>query len=277
MSESTSNSTNSALSSALLRLMRPLARVMLRHGMAYGDFAELARKAFVDEGLAQLKDTGKRPSISAVSALTGLTRKEAKRLNDLAVLENGNGRQSYNRAVRVVSGWAEDPEFHDATGAPAVLQMDGDGPTFSTLVKKYSGDIPTVAMYTVLESSGTIATTSEGITLRQHAYIPSHTSTANLGILGTDVAELIGTIGHNLQAEPAERHFQRKVSNDSLNPDALDAFREFSSRKSQQLLEEYNHWLSEHELAADGESGTKPCYVAVGIYFSDHTGTTEEL
>ena len=40
---------------ALYRLLRPLARVMLRHGMAYGSFAELARKAFVDECFASLR------------------------------------------------------------------------------------------------------------------------------------------------------------------------------------------------------------------------------
>ena len=34
-----------ALSSAILRLLRPLARLILKHGMAYGTFAELARKA----------------------------------------------------------------------------------------------------------------------------------------------------------------------------------------------------------------------------------------
>ncbi len=271
-----SETRDNALSAALLRIMRPLARVMLRHGMAYGNFAELARKAFVEAGFEYLEETGKRGSISAVSALTGLTRKEAKRLNELAVLENGNSRQSYNRAVRVVSGWTEDPEFHNNGGAPAVLPMDGERGSFSALVKKYSGDIPPAAMCAVLETSGTVAATADGVALLERAYIPSHTPSEKLGILGSDVAELIHTIGHNLQAPPDARHFQRKVSNYSLDPDALAAFREFSTRKSQKLLEEYHHWLCEHELQIGDDTDQVPCYVAVGIYFSDYPGNGKE-
>ena len=39
-----------SLGGAVLRLLRPLARLLLKHGMPYGTFAELARKAYVDEG-----------------------------------------------------------------------------------------------------------------------------------------------------------------------------------------------------------------------------------
>ena len=67
-----------ALSSAILRVLRPLSRLILNHGMAYGTFAELARKAFVEEGFEHIQRSGKRPSVSSVSALTGLTRKETK-------------------------------------------------------------------------------------------------------------------------------------------------------------------------------------------------------
>ena len=76
-------SLNNALSAAVLRILRPLVAVLLRHGMAYGTFAELARKAYVEEGFAQVPSPGKRVTVSSVSALTGLTRKETKRLREL--------------------------------------------------------------------------------------------------------------------------------------------------------------------------------------------------
>lgn len=265
-----------ALSAAVLKLLRPLVRVLLRHGMAYGSFAELARKAYVEEGFSHISGSGKRPTISSVSALTGLTRKETKRLRELELLDEEASSQRYSRAIRVISGWTGDPRFQTGSGEPAVLPMEGAEGSFSQLVKEFSGDIPAVAMLSVLQASGTVTVADDGITLLEKAYIPTATPLEKLNILGTDVAELIDTIGHNLAAEPGERHFQRKVSNVLLHPDAVPAFRELSTRKSQLLLEEYHSWLSSHELDPEAEPALEPRYVAVGIYYSDYPAGGEE-
>lgn len=264
--------TNQALSAAVLKLLRPLVRVLLRHGMAYGSFAELARKAYVEEGFVHVKGGGKRPTVSSVSALTGLTRKETKRLRELDVLDDASSSQRYNRAIRVVSGWTSDARFQTGAGAPAVLPMEGEQGSFSALVKEYSGDIPPAAMLSVLQSSGTVVADAHGVTLHARAYVPSATPAEKLDILGTDVAELIDTIAHNLEADSAERYFQRKVSNVLVHPDAVPAFREFSTRKSQMLLEEYHAWLSANEVDPEGAGETEPSYVAVGIYYSTYPG-----
>lgn len=267
---------NQALSGAVLKILRPLVRVLLRHGVAYGTFAELSRKVYVEEGFTHMEHSGKRATISGVAALTGLTRKEAKRLHELQWVDDDVSSQRYSRAIRVVSGWTSDARFQAADGEPAVLALEGDEGSFSALVKEFSGDIPTAAMLSVLESSGTIAVEQGHITLLQKAYVPMATPLEKINILGADVAELIGTIGHNIEAPPAERHFQRKVSNVLIHPDAVPAFRELCNRKSQLLLEDYHAWLSRHEIDPDVERNVDPCYVAVGIYYSDHPATGEE-
>lgn len=259
-----------ALSSAILRLLRPLARLLLKHGMPYGRFAELARKAFVDEGFEHLQDTGKRPTISSVSALTGLTRKETKALRESSPIGSEKSAQRYSRAIRVISGWVTDAQFHDAQGEPARLPFDGADNSFSALVKKYSGDIPPMAMLSVLETSQNVVTDGGGVILKERAYIPMATPVDKINILGTDVAELIGTIGHNIEVDPAQRFFQRKVSNTSVRPDALAKFRELSNSKSQELLEEYHAWLSSHQVDTDdSHDGDGVGYVAVGIYYTE--------
>lgn len=263
-----SQSLNNALSAAVLRVLRPLVAVLLRHGMAYGTFAELARKAYVDEAFARAPGV-KRPTVSSVSAVTGLTRKETKRLKELDIVNDEASSQRYNRAIRVVSGWANDPRFQSAEGEPAILPMEGEGASFHTLVKDFSGDIPPAAMLSVLEASGTVAVVEQGVRLLQRAYLPEAAPLEKIDILGNDVAELIGTISHNLVAPPAARLFQRKVSNVLVHPAAVPAFRSLSNQKSQDLLEEYYRWLAEHEVTGDADSQVEPCYVAVGIYYSD--------
>lgn len=269
-----SESLQKALSAAVLRLLRPLVGLLLRHGMAYGSFAELARKAYVDEAFRQVAASGKRPTVSSVSALTGLTRKETKRLREMELVDDESSAQRYSRAIRVISGWISDPQFQTGAGAPAVLPMEGEQHSFVALVKKYSGDIPPAAMLSVLESSGTVESDDRGVTLHARAYLPSATPAEKLEILGRDVAELIATIDHNLSAAPGRRYFQRKVSNVLVDPAAVEEFRTFSDRKSQELLEEYHRWLTRHELRSDSEEAS-PAYLAVGIYYTQNDDTGE--
>lgn len=270
-----SETLNQVLSAALLRLLRPLVRILLRHGMPYGSFAELARKAYVEEGFALVEESGKRPTVSSVSGLTGLTRKETKRLREMEFLDDEASTQRYSRAIRVISGWISDTRFHTGAGAPAVLPREGEGASFASLVREFSGDIPPAAMLSVLESSGTVSVDQHGVTLQARAYLPEAAPKEKIDILGADVAELIASIGHNLTAEPDERHFQRKVSNVLVHPDAVPLFRKLSNRKSQQLLEEYHGWLSQHEISrADTEAAA--AYVAVGIYYNEQIPSGED-
>jgi hypothetical protein len=273
------NELQKALTAAVQQLLKPLVRILLRHGMPYGTFAELCRKAFVDTAFEDTTLSGKRPNISSVSALTGLTRKETKRLKEWDMTDSGDSAQRYSRAIRVISGWVETPDFHDEGGKPAELPLEGDNRSFANLVRRFSGDIPTAAMLSVLESSGCVATVGDSVQLLERAYIPKGTTVDRVNILGTDVAELAATIGHNLDAQPEDRLFQRKVSNVLVRKDALPAFREYSNRKSQALLEDYHQWLTAHEVTHNDEAkaGEESCYAAVGIYYTENSATGEDL
>lgn len=269
------NPTSQALRFAVLRLLRPLVRILLRHGMAYGTFAELARKAYVDEAFVHMQAAGQRATVSGVSALTGLTRKETRRLVDLDVASGSDTEQRYNRAIRVVSGWLADPRFQNPDGEPAALPVEGEN-SFATLVHDYSGDIPTTAMLRILEASQTVAHEGDVISLLERAYLPSSTPANRIDILGRDTAELLYSIGHNIATADEQRErrvYQRKVSNPAVRADAIGAFREFSNRKSQELLETYHRWLSAHEVAAGDDTEETPHYVAVGIHYFDDTLT----
>ncbi|MGB5396468.1 MAG: DUF6502 family protein, partial [Gammaproteobacteria bacterium] len=133
------------LASVALKILRPLARVMLRNGVACGSFEELVRKAYVDECFSEAAIQGQKASVSSVSALTGLSRKEVKRLVEIENPQESDDGKRYNRAIRVISGWLNDRRFssNENVALPLILE-DGDS-SFAQLVKDYSGDIPTVA------------------------------------------------------------------------------------------------------------------------------------
>lgn len=61
--------------------------------------------------------------------------------------------------------------------------------------------------------------------LVRRAYIPQADDEAKLDILGTDVADLISAIEHNLESKAEEPFFQRKVAYDNLPAEYLSELR----------------------------------------------------
>jgi hypothetical protein len=258
---------HSILAKSVSRLLKPLIRLLLRQGIAYGTMAEWVRQTYVDAATEELKSQGQKTTITNISSLTGLTRKETKRLCELDETETDAANVRFNRAARVISGWQGDSEFLNTDGKPAELLVDSsDHPSFALLVKRYSGDMTTVSMLDMLRNAGCIEVDDDRIRLIKEAYIPAGATASadKLAILGNDVGELITTISHNLSAPADQLRFQRKVFHTALDSEHVDAFKRLASEQSQQLLENLYQWLEQHQLPShrQGDSHT----VALGIY-----------
>lgn len=259
-----SSAINQILNESAQKILRPLIRVMLRNGVSCGNFEELVRKAYVDEAYAIGDKNQTKTTVSSVSAQTGLSRKEVKRLNEQTATQSDEIEKKYNRAVRVISGWFNDKCFSDELGNAKTLNMDGENNSFAALVKQYSGDIPTKAMLELLLAADCITVNDGKVKLIKHAYVPGKDSVEVIQILGADVNELINTIDYNLSVKESEKRYQRKVSTAVLNKNALQAFKKIANQQSQSLLEELDVWLSQNEVTSDDEDA---CYVSLGIYY----------
>lgn len=259
----------SALQRAVLRVMRALARVLIRNGLTLPAFVELAKRAWVDVALGDFTIPGRKPSISRASLLTGLTRKDVQRLVDARGDADAEAALAVpdHRAARVIAGWVHEADYGGA-GAPRDLAFDGDGATFSTLVRRYGGDVPPRAVLDELLQVGNVERLEDGrLRLLTRFYLPRSNDAARLGILGTDVSWLIGTIDHNLQGrEPAR--FQRKVTYDNLPVEAVDAFRTLSARHAQELIELLGDWLARHDRDTNpAVEGSGRMRAGVGVFY----------
>jgi hypothetical protein len=266
---SVTDPSSSALQRAVLRVMRALARVLIRNGLTLPAFVELAKRAWVDVALGDFTIPGRKPSISRASLLTGLTRKDVQRLVDARGDADAEAAQAApdHRAARVIAGWVRDADYGDA-GAPRDLAFDGEGANFSTLVRRYGGDVPPRAVLDELLQVGNVERLEDGrLRLLTRFYLPRSNDAARLGILGTDVAWLIGTIDHNLQGRVPAR-FQRKVTYDNLPVEAVDAFRTLSARHAQELIELLGDWLARHDRDTNPAiEGSGRMRAGVGVFY----------
>jgi hypothetical protein len=137
---------DAALGGALL----PIVRLVLRGGYGSGAFSATAQRVFVAAAREQLAIAGERPTRSAISALTGLTRKAvAARLR-----APGRDRQAPTRFTRIdrfVAAWRADPTLR---GRPLTLANDQARDSFDRFVRRHGGDVPPRAMERELVRAG---------------------------------------------------------------------------------------------------------------------------
>jgi len=257
-----------ALSTATLRLLRPLVKILLRNNVSHRTFAELAKLAYVEVANAEFGITGKKQTTSRIAILTGLTRKEVQRLLAQPANTESVAEEEYHRASRVITGWVRDPDFGDGKGHPHPLRMQGKRASFSELVKRYSGDIPVRAMLDELLRVGAVKQLKDGrICLVSRGYIPQRGSVEKLHVLGTDPADLISTIEHNVYQKPSKPRFQRKVMYDNVPVEAAKEFQVLAAAHGQELLETLDRWLSHRDRDVNPSSkGTGRVRVGLGVY-----------
>ena len=269
-----------ALANAVSRVLRALFRVLLRHSMSYTAFEDLARRVYVEVAMKDFSIEGKKPSISRASILSGLTRKEVRRLLELSTMpEDPAQGERYNRASRVLTGWVRDPDFLDDKGQPMALAIEGPH-GFAALVRRHSGDMPARAVLDELLRVGAVRwQDGQHVALQTRAYVPARSAPDKLDILGVDTAELIATIDHNIEHGDLDPRFQRKVMYEAIPDSALPAFRKLRANQAQALLERLDAWLQTHDsVPGAAEAVTTPCTrVGLGIYYYEEPAAPPTL
>ncbi len=73
---------------AFLIALRPIARIFLGFGMGFKEFSDIAKTSFVDVATSEYGLRGRPTNISRVAVMTGLTRKEVRRVREK--IKNGD-------------------------------------------------------------------------------------------------------------------------------------------------------------------------------------------
>lgn len=265
------NSVKSGLLSAFRVLLRPLVRILLRHGISFAEFAEIVKSVYVEVAVTEFKVEGKRGTKSRIAVITGLTRKEVSRVIESARLDSDDTKSNLNRVARVLAGWHTDPDFIGPYGMPLEIRYEEGGLSavnFSTLVKRYSGDMSPRSMLDELMRVGAVVETEPGwLKVLRRVYEPQTLAMDNFERVGAVVKNFVDTIDFNLQKkEPGMGRFERIVySPEGIRDEDFLRFRAYINERCQALLEEIDNWIARLDLPTKADSSSVT-HTGVGIY-----------
>jgi hypothetical protein len=258
-----------ALLAAYRHLLTPLVRVLLRNGISYLEFAEVARQVFVDVAGRDFTLPKRKISLSRIAIMTGLSRKEVARLAREGRNKKALSSSIFNRVTRVLQGWYTDPDFTGPYGVPLDLQFDESARkvSFSELVRRYSGDMPARAMLDELLRVGAARIEGESGLIRvlSRSYIPEKLDAENVRHFGSQIRCFVDTLDFNMRkAAPGRGRFERIVfADEGLTPEDVDEFDSFLRERGQQLLIELDDWLAARPRPKTGEPAV---HTGVGVY-----------
>ena len=265
------DSVKQALLAAFRVLMGPLVRILLRQGISYAEFSEVAKAVYVEVALKDFKVSGRKATRTRIAVMTGLTRKEVKRVIDEAVKERFELKTSFNRLGRVLVGWHTDADFTGPYGMPLELQYETGNPnepTFSVLVKRHSGDMSPRSILDELVRVGAIRETDVGwFRVMRREYIPEAQGAHTFERTGVVVRNFVNTVEFNMtKLAPGKGRFERHVTaDDGIRREDLPKFDHYLRERCQVLLEEIDNWLAGFPKP-DPKKGDDVIHTGIGIY-----------
>jgi len=254
---------------ALRRLLRPLVRLLLANQVTFPFLAGLLKEVYVDVAERDFRLVQKAQTDSRVSLLTGIHRKDVRRLRG-ASPSDAPIPTSVSLGTAIVTRWTTDEQWLDEAGRPRPLprQAAGGAPSFEDLVGSVSRDIrPRAVLDEWLRLGVAHLDEADRVQLDASAFIPSKGFDEKAFYFGRNVGDHIAAGAHNLLGEQPP-FVDRSLYYDGLVPESIEELRRMSESEGMRALQT----VSRHALALQkrdrGRTGSSGRFL-FGIYVYD--------
>jgi hypothetical protein len=273
-----SGNASPAFALAIKRLLRPLVRLLLARGIAYPYLIQQLKAIYVEVAAREFALAGKRQTDSRLSLLTGVHRKDVRRLARVpadrdAVPEN------VSLGARLVARWCAAAAYLDPEGQPKPLPRLASadrGISFEGLVEEVSKDIRARAVLDEWCRLGIAEIDADDfVHLRTSAFVPTHGADEKAFYLGLHLHDHIAAVAHNMMdREPP--FLERSVYYEQLSPDAVAELAALSERLGMDALRKVNRRALELQAQSNSGANAAEQRMTFGIYFFNEAITARD-
>ena len=260
---------SSSFNAALRHLLRPLVRLLVARGITFTMLSDLLKQIYVDVADREFRLDGKPPTDSRVSLLSGVHRKDVRRMRGAAPGDEETVPESVALGAQLVSAWISRRDFLDAKGKPRPLPRlasQGGERSFESLVASVSKDIRPRSVLDEWLRLGVVELDKEDrVVLKTAAFVPSRGFDEKAFYLGHNVHDHLAAAVNNLLAE-GPPFLERSVHYDDLGAQSVDELAALAESAGMKTLKALNRKASAFE-GRDRKTSAPKHRFTFGIYF----------
>jgi hypothetical protein len=243
-------------------LLRPIIRFALNHGVKLQEVSELAKAVFIEEGILRLKNEKIPFSMSRLSAMTGVHRKDVTRLYK----EGDEIKQDSNLMIRIIGHWQTSNKFV-SSGKPKLLNCEGKQSEFADLVYSVSADLNPYTVLFELERSGHVKKINDKVRLESKVFATADIK-EGLSILSADISDVMQSVESNLFDKPDVPDLHIRTYFDNIVIAKLPEIRNWLLHRGAKFQRDVREYLTKFDKDCnpefrEDEGGGK---IAVGVF-----------
>ena len=248
---------------ALRRVLRPIVRLLIRAGVRFDEFADLARGVYVESAIRDSNPLFGTPTRERIAVVAGVTRQQVD-----YYIDNDGALPSADPTMaavllEVLQKWHTDPHYVGPYSIPLELEFDApSGRCVRSLVGMVDPKAnPGLLLEELIRVGSVIYSGEKHFRAVSRAFMmPESMSPQQIEYFGNALTRLATTLEHNMDPKNTEKRLERFVVADrGLPMEAISAFEEYARAKAADFLVDLDNWLipySSSDSASDERIST---------------------
>jgi hypothetical protein len=246
-------------------------KVLIRAGIRFDEFSELARGVYVESALRDGLDHVVKPTRARVSMATGVSRHQVD-----YYLENDGALPSAdptltNILTEVLQKWHTDPLYVGPYGIPLELEFEvpGGGRCVRNLVAMVDPKVSAGIVLEELIGVGSVTYSGEKHYRATSRYfmMPEPMSALQIEYFGNTLTRLTETLEFNMNPKNSTKRLERFVVADrGLPVDVVSKFEAYARDRSIELLLDLDNWLTPYSASGSPDEERVPTGLNVFLY-----------
>jgi hypothetical protein len=246
---------------AVRRVLRPIVRLLIRVGMSFDQFADVARGAYIESAIRDCSGAGPLTR-ERIAFVTGMSRQQIDYYVDGGRLRTTVDPTLARVTMEVLHRWHTDPHYHGPYGIPLELEFDEpQGRCFRSLVVQTDDKASPGLVLEELLRAGSVVYSGEKHyrAVARWLIAPECLSPHRLENFGDTMAHLAQTLEHNVNlADSENKRLERFVFADKGIPrKLLPSFEAHARARTLQFLAEIDDWFGHNSSTDSVRSGPR--------------------
>jgi len=224
-------------------LLKPTIRYCLRAAIGVYEVLEVMKQVFVEAAAEEIKARGEKFSVSRLSLMTGLPRRETRRISlDRKVQEIPT-----NIVSRVVGQWEQNNRFTTKAKKPRALTFGSEGGEFEQLVQTVSKDIGPAGVLCELERLGLVERVRNRVNLIKAFAIFQGAGEKGVALLSRDTGRFVFAVEENLFQPQDPKNLHLATNYDNVLQSELENIRLWLLREGEQFHKRARDYIARYD------------------------------